>query len=79
VTASVVVLGILLAGFLIVLDRRDARAHEERQANRLERAGLLQRIQAPEQAVIDHTVGEDPEVLEAVDLNDDKSYWEART
>lgn len=43
-----------IAGFLVLLDRKDGRAKLERDADRAERADLLQRIQAPQLAVIDH-------------------------
>lgn len=71
-------LAILLAASLFVMDRKDRRAHEERQANRLERANLLQRIQAPREAVIAHQIPKDAPTPEAVDLNSDDAYWEAR-
>jgi len=37
-----------------------------------ERATLLQRIQAPQTAIIEHHGGESPR---AVDLNDDNDFW----
>jgi len=46
-----ILLAVALVGFLAVLDRRDKRHHEEHQAHRLEIAGLVQRLQAPELAV----------------------------
>lgn len=42
------------AGFLVLLDRRDSRDRDERSV-------LLQRIQAPEQAVYEHAVTEHAE------------------
>lgn len=44
---SLAAVGLIVAGFLVALDRRDAREREER-------AGLLQRIQAPHAAVAEH-------------------------
>jgi hypothetical protein len=41
--------------YLIFLDRNDARAKLERDADREERQTLLQRIQAPHVAVVDHS------------------------
>ena len=49
--ALVGLLAFVVVGFLVVLDRRDKRAHEERQAHRLEVVGLVRRVQAPEVAV----------------------------
>jgi hypothetical protein len=51
-------LGLTITGFLVLLDRRDKRAHEDRQAHRLEVAGLCQRIQAPQVAAMDHSQGQ---------------------
>lgn len=48
---------VALIGAYIVLDRKDARAAAERDRDRDERQTLLQRIQAPETAIIDHSAG----------------------
>ena len=53
-------------GFLWLLDRRDKRAFEDHQADRLERAGLLQRVQAPELAVTAHYAQESESVQRGV-------------
>lgn len=50
--------GLALAGFLVLLDRKDKRTLEtlerDREAHRAEVQTLLQRIQAPEIAVVEH-------------------------
>lgn len=51
----VIALVIVIFGLLAVLDRQHSRAHEQSQAHRLEVAGLCQRIQAPQVAVVDHS------------------------
>lgn len=43
--------------YLLLLDRRDTRDRTERDADRAERQTLLQRIQAPQVAVVDHSQG----------------------
>ena len=45
--ASLVLIAVIVAGFLIATDRRDRREREER-------AELLQRIQAPQAAIAEH-------------------------
>lgn len=45
-----------VAGFLTLLDRKDARSKAERDADRDERQILLQRIQAPQSAVVEHSM-----------------------
>ncbi len=58
-------LALTILAFCVLLDRQDKRAHadrvlrdqrndDERTAHRLEVLGLLQRIQAPELAVVEH-------------------------
>jgi hypothetical protein len=64
---------VTVAAFVILLDRKDKRAHEERQADRLERAALLQRIQAPELAVVRHDVDQVSEAPQPP--TDDEGYW----
>lgn len=70
-------LALTIAGFLVVLDRRDKRQHEDRQAQRLEIAGLLQRIQAPQLAVAQHQA-QDARDLPAVNPFDHVDYWDAQ-
>lgn len=53
--ASLVLIAVIVGGFLVAQDRRDAR-------ERTERAGLLQRIQAPHAAVAEHHHRADPPV-----------------
>lgn len=49
-----------VAAFLFLLDRRDARDKTERAAEREERQTLLQRIQAPEAAIVDYSMRDLP-------------------
>jgi hypothetical protein len=67
---------------LIVVQRAlrffEERHHREEQAAwRLERASLLQRIQAPQVAVYQHDVPEDAENPRAVIPDSDEDYWDA--
>jgi hypothetical protein len=59
---------------LVVLDRRDKRGFEERQAEREVMDRLLQRIQAPETVHLQAPVAPD---LPSVNPNDDEDYWSA--
>jgi hypothetical protein len=56
--ASLILIALVVTGFLVVLDRRDARAQSER-------AGLLQRIQAPQAAIAAHHQAVTPVPVEA--------------
>jgi hypothetical protein len=56
----------------------EERHHREEQAAwRLERASLLQRIQAPQVAVYQHDVPEEAENPRAVSPDSDRDYWDA--
>ena len=66
---------LVLAGVL-VWQMREHRI--EQAAWRLERASLLQRIQAPEVAVVAHDVGEAGAQPPAVNAFDDEDYWGAQ-
>lgn len=57
--------------------RSDARFQQERSQWSRERETLLQRIQAPEVAVVQHQIA-DAVDRPAVDLEDDSDYWKAR-
>jgi hypothetical protein len=59
-----------ILGFLLWQEKRDRR--EAEQAWRLERTGLLNRIQAPETVV--HEAYE-PNELRHVPFDDDEAYW----
>lgn len=61
-----------LIGLLFFVQRQMA---EERRAWSLERTGLLQRIQAPELAVVSHANEGQPIDPPAVSLDDDADYW----
>jgi hypothetical protein len=74
----------LILAFL--LWRADKRADEAEQAWRLERLGLIEhadqekrhlmdRIQAPERAVLESY---EPEILTAIPFDDDKAHWEEK-
>lgn len=43
--ATLVLLGLTVVGFLVLLDRRDKRAHETALAHRLEQAGMVGRLE----------------------------------
>lgn len=60
----------LVAAFLLAWDRRE-REH------RMERLGLYQRIQAPELAVMQHQIEQNPESPPAVSTDNDEDYWAA--
>jgi hypothetical protein len=61
-----------IAGFLVLLDRKDARGKQERDADRKERQTLLQRIQAPEAAVVDHSMRLVPDDPNPYPLSDEE-------
>lgn len=52
--ALIVALVAINFGYLIAGDRKDKRVHDDREREYSERADLLQRIQAPQAAVIAH-------------------------
>jgi hypothetical protein len=57
----------------------EERHHREEQAAwRLERASLLQRIQAPELAVIEHQTAAPAANPSAVSMHDDADFWKAQ-
>lgn len=58
-------------------DRHRRERRDEREAHRAERASLLQRIQAPEQAVIEHAVERAPRQRMYVPWDDDDAFHEA--
>lgn len=72
--ALIAALVLTVVGFLVLLDRKDKRAVAERDRERRERADLLQRIQAPEAAVIQHQIEQVTEVPQPPATDD--SYWE---
>lgn len=59
--ALVGALVLVVVSLVVLADRKDARCHQEREADRAERAVLLQRIQAPEAAVYEHATRYDHE------------------
>jgi hypothetical protein len=71
------VLVAVIAALLVerAVERRTQRV--EQAAWRLERASLLQRIQAPQVAVYQHDVPEDAENPRAVIPDSDEDYWDA--
>lgn len=70
--------------YLALLDRNDRRERAERAAAAeradAERQVLLQRIQAPEQAVYEHATSKPAatHVPPAAGFDDDESFWQAR-
>jgi hypothetical protein len=78
VTIALLTALVLIAGaFLVVLDRRDKRGFDERQAEREVMDRLLQRIQAPEIAVA-QAAAVGAVDMPAVNPELDDDYWEAR-
>lgn len=71
-------IGLLIALVLIVLalvvlaDRKDARVHTEREQDRQERQTLLQRIQAPQVAVVDHSQQQFSQDVTSFPLSDEE-------
>lgn len=63
--ALAVCLILAVAGFLVLLDRKDQRDREERQV-------LLQRIQAPDAAVYEHATQGLPEDREPFPMSDEQ-------
>lgn len=61
-----------VSGFLVLLDRRDARGKLERDADRAERQVLLQRIQAPESATYEHAAQQLVPDLEPFPMSDEQ-------
>jgi hypothetical protein len=61
-----------ITGFLALLDRKDARAKAERDADREERQVLLQRIQAPEAAIVDHSMRNVPDDPDPFPMSDEQ-------
>lgn len=62
--ALIAALILTVAGCLVLTDRKDARQATERDREREERQILLQRIQAPDAAIVDHSmrlVPDDPD------------------
>ena len=54
-TLFVVALSVAVVALVVLLDRCEKRMLEERKGWQLERANLIQRIQAPQVAVMDHS------------------------
>lgn len=69
-------LGAALLAMVVLLYKLQRLVHEERRSWQLERANLLQRIQAPSVAVVDHSLEGQPPDPEAVSLDDDADYWQ---
>lgn len=70
--ALIAALILAITGFLVLLDRKDARAKLERDADRQERQVLLQRIQAPEAAVYEHAIQNQPEDRDPFPMSDEQ-------
>lgn len=75
-TLAAVFLGVAVVALIVLLDRAEKRMAEERRAWSLERTGLLQRIQAPEIAVIDHSNGGQTIDPQHVPIDDDDAHWD---
>ena len=62
----------------IVLLFKEWKIAEERGEWAAERAELLQRIQAPEQAVADHSTGKKSDIVFPIPFDDDEEAFRAR-
>jgi hypothetical protein len=71
--ALIAALVVTVAAFVVLLDRKDKRAHAEREAQRAETQVLLQRIQAPELAVVEHQVQQAVEAPQPPQTDDE--FW----
>jgi hypothetical protein len=72
------VLVAVIAALLVERGLANRAIREDQAGWRLERANLLQRIQAPEVAVVRHDAGEVPVNPPAVNGFDDEDYWDAQ-
>lgn len=72
--ALVASLIVTVAMFAWLMDRKDQRLVAEHAAHRREVSDLLQRIQAPERAVMAHD-DDMPTPAAALDLENDDAYW----
>lgn len=77
-------MGLLTLGCLWFADRQAQRQHAQASPDLVELIALVdrlcQRVQAPERAVFEHAVAaaEDDPVVEAVNMFDDRDYWESK-
>ena len=62
----------------VVLLFREWKIAEERREWAAERAELLQRIQAPEQAIADHSTGKKNDIVLPIPFDDDEEAFRAR-
>ena len=70
--AFLAALAAVTIAYLILLDRKDARGKQERDADREERQTLLQRIQAPEAAVYERATRDLPQDPDPFPLTDEE-------
>lgn len=70
--ALVGALVLVVIALVALQDRKDARCHTEREAERAERQILLQRIQAPEVAVAQYATGDRPTLEDSMPLSDEE-------
>jgi len=68
---------VTITGFLLLIDRKDRRAHAEREQQRQETQRLLQRIQAPELAVVQHDIQQATPAPQPPVVDDDDGFWRA--
>lgn len=84
--ALITTIVLVTIGFLVLLDRKDARASQERDrvidrltteqaAHRKEIAALLQRIQAPELAVAQHAATQAEDIPAGAPPVRDEEFW----
>lgn len=74
---ALIVLGLTVVALLVMLSRQAARHDHAVAAHRLQVAGLLQRIQAPEIAVAEHAGRNHSEDEGAVSMFDDAAFWKS--
>lgn len=73
---AAVFLGVSDLALLVLVYKLQKLMHEERRSTQLERTNLLQRIQAPEIAVVSHANEGQPFDPPAVSLDDDQDHWD---
>lgn len=69
----IILLAVVVVGFLFVIDRKDKRAHDEREAHRKELQIVLNRIQDPTVAV-NETTQREPTGAHHLPFEDDSAW-----
>jgi hypothetical protein len=74
---ALITLTVVAIACLVLVELQNRRFQRERETWASERADLLQRIQAPEQAVLEHQTVRGITSPPAVNPFDDEDYWQA--